>query len=78
MQRDPCEDFNMNRLFYCRSCKLRFQEKNFGHGYPERDAAGLALCTYCKGPMEESLSEKFPEDWEEERPQAVLVVNQAD
>lgn len=54
-------------LYYCSMCKLRFQHQNFGHGYPQRDAEGAALCPYCSGGMLEVLDEEFPESWVEER-----------
>ncbi len=62
----------MNRLYYCRGCRLRFQEKNFGHGFPERNVADRALCPYCSLEMEEAAGPEFPADWVEERPRSVL------
>ncbi|AXC14504.1 hypothetical protein ACPOL_5250 [Acidisarcina polymorpha] len=55
-------------LYYCPACKLRFQNQNFGYGYPKLDAEGAALCPYCETPMEQTLSETFPAEWIEERP----------
>jgi hypothetical protein len=55
-------------LYYCPSCKLRFQNQNFGYGYPKLNPEGNALCPYCDTPMAQTLSETFPEDWVEERP----------
>jgi len=54
-------------LYYCSDCKLRFQHQNFGHGYPQRNAEGTALCPYCSHPMLETLDEEFPAAWVEER-----------
>jgi len=47
---------------------LRFQNQNFGYGYPKLNSEGAALCPYCNGPMAQSLSETFPAEWVEERP----------
>ncbi len=55
-------------LYYCPSCKLRFQNQNFGYGYPKLNDEGIALCPYCETPMAESLAETFPAEWVEERP----------
>jgi hypothetical protein len=56
-------------LYYCPSCKLRFQNQNFGYGYPKLNPEGSALCPYCETLMAQTLSETFPEEWVEERPQ---------
>jgi hypothetical protein len=55
-------------LYYCPSCKLRFQNQNFGYGYPKLNSEGNALCPYCETVMAEALSETFPEEWVEEQP----------
>jgi len=55
-------------LYYCPSCKLRFQNQNFGYGYPKLNGEGAALCPYCDATMAGSLSDTFPSDWVEERP----------
>jgi hypothetical protein len=55
-------------LFYCPACKLRFQNQNFGYGYPKRNAEGTALCPYCEAAMEQTRGESFPAEWVEERP----------
>jgi hypothetical protein len=54
-------------LYYCPSCKLRFQNQNFGYGYPKLNAEGTALCPYCETPMAQTQSQIFPEEWVEER-----------
>ena len=60
-------------LYYCPDCKLRFQNQNFGYGYPKLNAKGRALCPYCETPMEQTLDETFPpENWVEERPKVVV------
>jgi len=55
-------------LYYCPACKLRFQNQNFGYGYPQLNNEGVALCPYCDSPMAQSLGEVFPPEWVEERP----------
>jgi rubrerythrin len=55
-------------LYYCPSCKLRFQERNFGYGYPKLNSEGVALCPYCGATMAQALGESFPVEWVEERP----------
>ncbi len=55
-------------LYYCPSCKLRFQNQNFGYGYPKLNSEGAALCPYCETPMAQTLNESFPAEWVEERP----------
>jgi hypothetical protein len=59
----------MHSLYYCPSCKLRFQNQNFGYGYPKLNSGGNALCPYCETLMAQTLSETFPAEWVEERPQ---------
>ncbi len=59
-------------LYYCPSCKLRFQNQNFGYGYPKLNAEGTALCPYCETSMLQTLSESFPAEWVEERPRVDL------
>ncbi len=56
-------------LYYCPSCKLRFQNQNFGYGYPKLNSEGIALCPYCETGMAESLSDSFPAEWVEEKQQ---------
>ncbi len=46
---------------------MRFQNQNFGYGYPKLNPQGAALCPYCETPMAETLSEAFPAEWVEER-----------
>jgi uncharacterized Zn finger protein (UPF0148 family) len=48
---------------------LRFQNQNFGYGYPKLNSEGTALCPYCEATMAQTLSETFPAEWVEERPQ---------
>ena len=56
-------------LYYCSSCKLRFQNQNFGYGYPKLNPEGNALCPYCQTLMAQTLGESFPEEWVEARPE---------
>jgi uncharacterized Zn finger protein (UPF0148 family) len=46
---------------------LRFQNQNFGYGYPKLNSEGNALCPYCETVMAQTLSETFPEEWVEEQ-----------
>ncbi len=55
-------------LYYCPSCKLRFQDQNFGYGYPKLNSEQAALCPYCESTMKQSLGDTFPPEWIEERP----------
>jgi hypothetical protein len=48
---------------------MRFQNQNFGYGYPKLNAEGNALCPYCETVMAQTLSETFPEEWVEVRPE---------
>jgi DNA-directed RNA polymerase subunit RPC12/RpoP len=59
-------------LYYCSACKLRFQNQNFGYGYPRLNAEGAALCPYCEARMQQTLDDAFPADWVEERPTVAL------
>ena len=55
-------------LYYCPNCKLRFQNQNFGYGYPKLNSEGTALCPYCETTMAYTLAETFPPEWVEEKP----------
>jgi hypothetical protein len=55
-------------LYYCPVCKIRFQEQNFGYGYPQLNAEGTPLCPYSGTPMLVTVGESFPAEWVEERP----------
>jgi hypothetical protein len=59
-------------LYYCPACKIRFQNQNFGYGYPKLTGEGIALCPYCEGEMSQTLSETFPAEWIEERPRVEI------
>jgi hypothetical protein len=59
-------------LYYCPACKLRFQNQNFGYGYPRLNSDGAALCPYCEGAMADTLADKFPAEWVEEKPSVPL------
>jgi hypothetical protein len=47
---------------------MRFQEQNFGYGYPQLNAEGTPLCPYSGTPMLVTVGESFPAEWVEERP----------